>query len=240
MSSKENKVKINYIVNFYGGERRQHVKSKTSPLGLYLDKHIDFLSTNPKHVTGFTFIFNISDNPDEPKLIDETYERIKKLSIPGRITIRKNKGMSYEAWEEEIINSHRLYTHCFMIEDDYIPVQSDFLDYFLQKCVDDVSYVASYYATAKQSEIHAAVANGLLKTDSVYDIVVKNKSLFKLTRAEDVYKAASVDQIKFLDYIPGTRSDVADIAHTIYQHSFSEYYIFGDIDSPLIIKPIVR
>ena len=152
--------KVNYIVAFYGGKRR-HYGDKT-PIDKFINSHINYLSSYPKHITDFTFVFSESDNKNEKNSIKICEDFIKNSQLNGNIIIRENKAGSYGSWNDAIIKYYKNTTYSFLIEDDYIPCRLDFLEFFLKKDSTDVSFVASYYTNN-----HAAIANGLISTKKI-------------------------------------------------------------------------
>jgi hypothetical protein len=234
----------NYIVALYGGRRRM-LKDKSpsrrnlhSPLKDYVNKHCDFIKTNPKGIDQITFVFNESNNPDEDKIID--YTKNLSLNIPHLVIVRENLNISYGAWGEGLKQTAKDFEYSILIEDDYIPVKNDFLDYFKSEIKDNSIFVASYFTNDSRMGPHASVSNGL--------IINKHINLENpfhhppKTKNRDNYHHAAQNQIFFLKQYQDKGliiNDISKIAYTIYKQSSTQYYNFPKQPkgNPLLIQP---
>ena len=77
---------VNYIVSLYCGKRRAKIKTNFKML---LDKHIEFLSSNPDDIDGFTFVINKSHIEYDQYCIDTINEFIKKSTLKGNLFTRE-------------------------------------------------------------------------------------------------------------------------------------------------------
>jgi|694.fasta_scaffold59843_3 hypothetical protein len=223
--------KVNYIVAFYGGKRR-HYGDKT-PIDKFIDSHINYLSSYPKHVTDFTFVFSESDNKNEKNSIKICEDFIKNSQLNGNIIIRENKAGSYGSWNDAIIKYYKNTTHSFLIEDDYIPCRLDFLDFFLKKDSTDVSFVASYC-----NNNHASIANGLISTKKIEETLLKYNTVFHIM--DDVTYGTGLyqNQVCFLNNIKGHCVDITDIGHTLF-FSGESIIPYLDENTPKLLEPIL-
>ena len=223
---------VNYIVAIYGGKRRHY--GLETPVDKFIEKHINYLNSNPKHITDFTFVFSESNNQNEKNSIKMCEDFIEKSHLNGNIIIRENKAGSYGAWNDTIIKYYKNTTHSFLIEDDYIPCRLDFLDFFLKKDGDDVSYVASHF-----NEIHvAAIANGLISSKKVEETLLNHNTVFQIMDDTTYGTGLYQNQICFLNAINGRRVDITDIGHTLFfDGEITIPYI--DENTPKLIEPIL-
>lgn len=223
-------VNINYVVTVYGGQRRSYPKT---PVKLFVNKHIEFLLTKPKNFGGFTFVINKSDNDIE--IINMINDFINISPLNGELIVRDNYNASYGAWEEAILNSYKNYTHSFLIEDDYLPVNETFIDYFLSKDIDNTSFIASLMRNN-----HASISNGLLNHNVIEPTVNKHGRLFKLqldNKQKTIYLLA--DQTSYLDLIDGEIRDITNEASTIF-NEVGKMITYTNPNLPIIIKPITN
>jgi hypothetical protein len=220
---------INYIVAVYGGKRRAY---QQTPINTFISKQIEFLSKTPKFISGFTFVINKSSNDDE--IISIINNFINESSLKGDLIIRDNKNASYGGWEEAILKTYKDFDYSFLIEDDYLPVDENFIDYFLNKDIENTSFVASLMRNN-----HASISNGLLNNKVVDLTIEKHGKLFELgddNGKKTIYLLA--DQTKFLELIPGTIRDITNEASTIF-NNVGKMIVYNDPKLPIIIKPIV-
>lgn len=218
----------NYIVAFYGGLRRHY--GIYSPIQEFLSKHIEFLKTSPKGITHATFVFNESDHPEEGDILAS----LEKLNLPMTYEVvrRPNEGLSYGAWGDVIYETRNKFDYSFLIEDDYIPVQSDFLDYFKSKITEKSIFVCSLFR-----DDHAAIANGLF----VNRLSNPNRIFCNVTGTG--YQAGYTAQKGFLQeyqYQGFTFPDIVDIGYTEFRDDNKIINIYGDTSKPLLIHPIIK
>lgn len=223
-------MKTNYIVAFWGGDRRG--QPSPTPIELFVNNHINFLQQNPKGIDHVTFVFSKSDNLNDQKAIDLAKQAV--LSIPHKVIVRENQNLSYGAWGEAMKQTYQDFDYSFLIEDDYIPVHNEFLDFFKLKVEDNTIFVASKFSTGWGK--HAAVSNGLF----VHKHINPNNPILLPPRPPLPYHGAAQDQIHFLRQYQDqnlTINDITDIAHTIFK-SHNRYVSFPrNTTLPLLIKP---
>ena len=224
-------MKTNYIVAFWGGDRRG--QPSPTPIELFVNNHINFLKQNPKGIDYATFVFNKSDNPNDQKAIDLAKQAV--LPTPHKVIVRENKNLSYGAWGEAMKQTHQDFDYSFLIEDDYVPVHNEFLDFFKQKVEDNVIFVASLFATSNGK--HAAISNGLF----VHKHINPENPVSLPPRRPIPYYGAAQDQIHFLRQYQNQDliiNDITNIAYTIFKsHNRYVSYPKNPIRRPLLIKP---
>jgi len=218
----------NYIIAFYGGSRRHY--GIYSPIAEFLSRHVEFLKTNPKGITHATFTFSESTHPEELNII----KSLENLTLPITYDVftRTNSGLSYGAWGDVIHKTRDKFDYSFLIEDDYIPVQNDFLDYFKSKITEKSIFVCSLF-----KDNHAAIANGIF--------VNKHSNPDKtFSNATGVgYGAGYIAQKGFLhDYQSQgyTFPDITDIGYTEFRDDNKVVNLYGDISKPLLIQPVIK
>ena len=226
---------VNYIIAVYCGERRFQ-----SNIGIRLvERQIEYLMSNPKNVSGFTFVVNDCGNDSAVLKLIEDF--IKTSSLKGCVIHRENENGSYGAWQRGIMETYKDFKYSFLIEDDYIPVVDNFTDYFIQKDSPDVRYVASLSRPNAGYPMHASISNGLLNNGKIDDVITKHKKLFCLVdmkRAPLTYSNLERDQVSFLNNIPGDYTDITDISCTIFLDHRLEFIVYNDARLPLILEPI--
>ena len=222
---------INYIVSIYCGKRRAY---DIYPIK-FIEEQIKFLLSKPKYIKYATFVFNQSNN-----LIVENSIKEKILNLDTNIKMkyisRPNLDFSYGAWETGLLHyiDNEEISHSFLIEDDYIPNRPDFLDFYLKKDSDNVSYVASLWR-----ENHASISNGLIRQKKLK--INKEGHLFCLRRdGNNNYQSAGhFNQRNYLKFIEGKGVDMLDVGHNEYYEPIKNIYLkYGDTTQPLIIKSI--
>jgi hypothetical protein len=226
-------VSVNYIVAIYGGVRRSHPEG--THILKFIKAHLEYLKDPSQYITHATFVFNKS-NTSEEKIVIKYLRSLKSiLPIPIKIIVRDNKGGSYGAWNEGVSKTYKKYSHSFLIEDDYIPFRKDFINYFLEKDNEDISFVASLYR-----EEHAAISNGLLKNNHIPQILEKYNAVFNIIDLPNLpYSQLCQNQRTFLHYFPEKLIDITDIAHTIFFSYPAGNIIYKDSTLPLLIHPII-
>jgi hypothetical protein len=147
--------------------------------------------------------------------------------------VRPNTGFSYAAWNDAInqcVENREDFSHYMLMEDDYIPARSDFLDVFLSKMDDNVGFVChklSHEALSAifTTQIHAGISNGLLLGQAAreaYETYGSALCMYKHNNAE--YDWSSIQlQIHFLDFVTKsgyTITDPADISSAPFLHNF--------------------
>ena len=224
---------VNYVIAVYGGSRRSY--GKPSPIDVFIREHIEFLLQYPLHIKYVTFVFNESDNPQEEELKREIISKLSPSSLKCEILTKPNEGFSYGAWDyalHNFIENHDI-THHFLIEDDYLPQQEDFLEYFLKCDSDDVKYVASMW-----KDNHAALSSGLIRHGRVQSVFKEKKKIFEIAKG-DKYIFAFSSQRNFLNNLPGRGVDVLGVGRMGYLHPLNNTIKrHGKEDSPILIDPI--
>jgi hypothetical protein len=175
---------------------------KDDPL-YFFRKHLEFLKTvdNAHQITA-TFVFN--DDVD----LKVKYELESIVQDNVEIVFRKNAGFSYGIWNDTIIKNLNQYDYFFLIEDDYLPCQADFLDPFIKRIKNNVAFVCGLVDRAS-SEIFPghvlvddkpflfpSISNGLLSATACQKVYSKTGSVFKLNLNTD-YWSAYTNQIYF-------------------------------------------
>ena len=164
---------INYIIAVYAGKRRHY---SITPVKLFIDKHVNYIKSCSSNISQVTFIINKSDPAVDNEL--KEYINLKELDIPVTIIIRPNIDGSYGAWEAGLTHKENTSEYSFLIEDDYIPVRADSINFFENKINDKISYVSSLWR-----EDHSSISNGLFNNKFI-KIMIHVTHFFKWNPAD--------------------------------------------------------
>lgn len=227
---------IYYIVSVWLGPRNSKGYSSAMNIDPYylVKQHLKFLSTLDKtDLKGAVFVVNKYNS-----FIDENITNIIssfKLKIPVEIIFRGNDGFSYGAWDSAIKQTlHKKFDYYFLIEDDYVPVTSDFYKPFVDKMDENTSYVSQLY-----KENHAAISNGLLSRKKALEVFKQHGKVFDIV---DGYSTdvGTKNQVSFLRLFPeNSFKDVADISFVPFLESQNDNIIdYGNKEKPVLIKPV--
>jgi len=165
-------MKIHYVIATYLGPRRIDPMPH-DPL-CHVKLHLKFLKKYPNVVHKSTIVCNQYDPILEEQLITLTQNTNTELIL------RENKGCSYAAWEQAVIqNLFQNFDYHFLIEDDYIPLDQNFLQPYLYKSGPNIAYTCSL-AKNFPTQRHAGISNGLLSNQLAEEIYKNNHALFHL------------------------------------------------------------
>lgn len=234
----------NYIISCYFGKRRSELYNNYTINDRFcvVKKHLEILNElNLQDLIVSLSINKENDDVDDKSLISNIdisfYPNLKFNSI----LVRENKDYSYGAWNAYLIKSitHKeQYENVFIIEDDYVPVDKDFINIF--KCkINHVNKFICQQVFNDNPQRHCAISNGLLDYDTAKDIYKKTGTVFCLHGATD-YGNAEMNQVNFTKYLQDAGydfSDVSDITHNLFL-SINDIRHYGNFNEKTIIKPI--
>lgn len=240
---------INYIVAIYIGKRgithegdlgyiQYHEKFKVDPL-FFAKIHRDFLSScqNSK-ITKASFVFNDDISDDIKKM---ALEEIKLTNMDYEIIFRKNNGYSYGAWNDTILKNINDYDYFFMIEDDCIPLETDFYEYFIECCTLETPIVATY--VNPNPPIHAASSNSIVRADVCREILNKTGKLFFVNNSNSLPDAWDTQTYFFKYFMENgyKMRDILDKYSTPHALNcrINHVVIFGNKENPHCIVPII-
>ena len=236
--------KVNYIVALYPGERRSYEAGVNSPVFDFLKKHFQFLESKPEHISAATFaLSSTNDTEVDQKLISMVDDFKKRNKLKCFCYLVKNEYASYGAWNKAILKNseYKNFTHSFLIEDDYIPVQSDFIDFFLKALNKEKHHK---FAASLYTDNHASISNGLLDNSIIPTVLKDNSNIFFLEKsatATGFWSGGYFEYVQktYLDFIKkhGSITDICDIAHTIF-YKTGRYIKYGNIDKKVLIEPL--
>lgn len=240
---------INYIVVMYIGKRGVTVegelgylqyeeKFKTDPL-FFAKKHRDFLSKceNSK-ITKASFVFNDDISEDIKRM---AIEEIKLSNMDYEVIFRKNNGYSYGAWNDVILKNINDYDYFFMIEDDTIPLETNFYEYFVECCTLETPIVATY--VNPNPPVHAASSNSIVRADVCREILNKTGKLFFVNNSNALPDAWDT-QTYFFKYFTENGYKMRDILdkystpHAL-NCRINQVVVFGNPNFPHNIVPII-
>lgn len=243
--------RVNYIAAFYIGNNRgyEHYKRKfaSDPL-FFVNKHVEFLnSCNDKRISLVTFVFNDDISND----VLSKLASIKLHNYELQIVVRKNSGFSYGIWNDTITQNLDKADYFFLIEDDYVPCDTDFCSKFIEFVSDETPYICGFAdkvtdvtapnITAKGIYTVPSISNGMIKSTACKEVFGKYGTIFKLNQNND-YPSAWDNQICFYTYFFEMGYGMADILSK-YSSPFlycngNQMKIFGDAQLPSLIMPI--
>jgi len=239
---------INYIIACYLGQRR--TKTAKSPED-FLKMHLNWLQENKIDLGRVTVVIN-SEDLNQAKCAANIVAEYKPYYTDLRFFVRMNVGHSYGAWSDAIeacMDKDEHFSHYFLIEDDYLPNDVKFIDYFLSKFVGNVAYVCQLILPPQPGIVrHASISNGLLHGVAVSGMRKMGEQVFTIFPSID-YRDAEVNQVSFLNNLfehGFDMNDVSDITSIEFVEKSSrtggrlKTMYFGDQSKPLIIKPIVE
>lgn len=240
---------VNYIVANYIGENRYHnyytERFKLDPL-YFFKKHLDFFSKTHLSFITPTFVFN-DDIDDNLKL------KILKLAKEYEVVFRKNAGFSYGAWEEVIEKNLNKYDYFFLIEDDYIPAQSDFIEHHLRKINSEVAVVCArisyssefgYVNNDQKGTLdfpYPAISNGLITAEACRLAKKTFGKVFCLNYFND-YNNAHANQLFYCLYFFKLGYKIIDILDEFsspFYSPISDVTVHYGGDKPFLIQPIL-
>lgn len=244
-----NTININYIVVMYIGKRgisnpgelgylQYEEKFKTDPL-FFAKIHRDFLSTCVDgKITKATFVFN-DDISDDIK--NSALNEIKLSNMNYEVIFRKNNGFSYGAWNDIIMKNLNDHDYFFMIEDDCIPLETDFYEYFIECCTLETPIVATY--VSPNPPIHAASSNSIVRADVCREILDKTGKLFFVNNSNSLSDAWNT-QTYFFKYFTENGYKMRDILDKystphLLDCNINKIVTFGNPEFPHCIVPIV-
>jgi RimJ/RimL family protein N-acetyltransferase len=239
--------KITYIIATWLGHRRASYYNRQFEEDPYflIKQHITSLSVfDISNIEKILIVINQNDiNLDS--YIQRELEKINcKLSY--EIITRPNFGFSYGAWEHGIqhcIHNGTTSDFFFLIEDDYIPAQNNFHQYFLKKFSNEtIGSVFQLYTEMHGLKKHAAISNGMVKRTVAESCLNKYGNIFNI-KLENTYISAQHNQETFLDYIEKESEicDISDIACIpFYDINFDCVRYFGNCNESSPIVPIYQ
>ena len=175
---------IHYIVAVWLGPRR--VQPVNNPYA-YLRHQLYFLK-NSKSIDKTTFVVNHYDT----ELEKEIEPIIASFGVKANVIYRKNLGCSYAAFQEAIIQNLE-YDYHFLIEDDCVPTDDNFLVPYLNEMREDAIFSTAMRAGTVEG-------NGLLSGKFAKKVYSKRGVVFKLCDSIE-YGDCQWNQLHFLDYL---------------------------------------
>lgn len=206
------------VVAFYLGKRRMEHQEFVKDRLYYLRKQLMFFKENK--INGMDLLV-IVINSDDTNDDDSISKLVNEFDLPCEklLLIRPNTDGSYGAWHDaviDIIESRSDIDAVMLIEDDYIPVRTDFLDLFYVKLKDNVGYVCQYWSSNLCTPEHASISNGMLDINKAKEIYKVYDKVFELINGSR-YDDFATNQINFLNLIK-TKYKIVDMKE--YRHPF--------------------
>lgn len=242
--------RVNYIAAFYIGDNRS---SEYYQKAFYIDplyffrRHLRLID-NLDNITRFSFVIN-NDVSDVLKNEIISLANNKNLDI----FFRENSGYSYGAWNDVILHNLNDYDYFFLIEDDYIPADKNFVQPFVNKLKNNVCYVCSlaaeissennYMVSAHEGKFkHPSISNGMISANACRNIFKNYKSLFRIKPGK-VKDDGYWNQIYFLKNFTEQGYDILDTTEEYsspyLNSSDGSIVIFGDPNLPPLLEPIL-
>ncbi len=231
-----NNLSVTMVVTLYFGERRSGsdgYANFTTLIETLIYFKIDYINS---------IIFVINGEYDKNR-VSNSLKKLSTTNINVKIFQRDNLGMSYAAWNYGIlkaISEGDDCSHFFLLEDDYVPAMDNFHFPYLIKS-ENCAFVASLVGHNPRE--HAAISNGLLRSDVVKAVINQYGNLFIL-KADTDYLSAEFSQMHFLDLIYlickdqvklKFINDIVDICNIQFlDHKILKYYGNSDAKTPLM------
>lgn len=236
---------INYVSVFYIGPNRDYAsyqeKFKTDPM-FFARTHVDFLNQcNNNNIKKATFVFN-DDITDELKMLAvETVCQIKTMDT--EVIFRKNTGFSYGAWNDVIKKNLNDFDYFFLIEDDYIPTETDFYQHFVARCTSEYPYVSTFVDEYEPGKFCASCSNAIIRADACRAIYEKYNEIFVVQdsiRLQDAWWT----QMNFLNLFTENGYGMRDILDKYSTHHNTNCHtnqitVFGNPKLPPCLIPII-
>lgn len=236
--------KITYIIATWLGPRRESYYTEQFESDPYflIKQHVTNLSVfENDNIEKIIIVVNKNDESIDTNLQIE----LNKINckIPYEIILRENTGFSYAAWDAGIrhcIQNETDSDYFFLIEDDYVPVQDNFYQCFLNKFSDNIGGVFQLYTPLYGLKYHAAISNGMIRRTVVDTCIQKYGNVFNI-QFNTTYIAAQQNQETFLEYISleSTICDITDVASVpFYDINIKSIKFYGDTTKSAPIIPI--
>jgi hypothetical protein len=237
--------RINYIIAGYIGRRRSG-----GPAGeLLIKRHLDYLQKNNVRVDRISVVIS-ADNEVNARLGLKVINSYTNYYTEIKTFVRHNVGFSYAAWNDAINQSLERgddFDYYFLIEDDYIPARSDFIDVFVSKLNGQTAFACQKVFDAMPGgfQRHAAVSNGVLDARAARIIHNQFGVVFDIEPAVN-YPQAERNQVQFLNnviksgYKFSDTSDVASIHYLDNPGGNGQFIkIMNEDSGPPLLLPIV-
>jgi hypothetical protein len=250
---------FDYVVCFYFGHRRAPITNNLLLKDKYIlvKRHLDFIKKYLKRCKKLNNIYfiinNVKQNDDGSQSTIERLEIEKLINSYGLNNVilvqRKNIDFSYGAWNEAILlgmDSESEYA--FLSEDDYIPKDSNFYKYFIEKFDNDTAYVCQLYTEngVENNKVHAAMSSGFISYEKAKIIYEQYGSVLKLVNKHDdnideSYNLGQVNQVYFLDYFKDYKiTDVSEQTFSVFLDMYNTRTSHGNLNGVELIVPIIE
>jgi hypothetical protein len=248
---------FDYVVCFYFGHRRAPITNNLLLRDKYIlvKRHLDFIKkylNDCEKLNNIYFMINSTRQNDDGS--QSTIERLEIEEIVNSYGLdnvilvqRKNIDFSYGAWNEAILlgmNSESEYA--FLSEDDYIPKDTNFYEYFIKKFDSDTAYVCQLYIAngAARKKVHAAMSSGFISYEKAKSVYEQYGSVLKLVNKHDdnidtSYHLGQVNQVDFLDYFHDYKiTDVSEETFSVFLDIHNTQTSHGNLNGVELIVPI--
>jgi hypothetical protein len=184
---------------------------------IFLDEQIKFAESINDHNPIKKIIFSINDGGEAPREKIEKKIRSSNISVNYDISYRDNSGYSYANWNETMIkNLDAGFDYHFLMEDDYIPVNADFYQHFVELMDDKIAFVC--LKTSENGfmghQRHPTMSVGMMRND-VAKAVFDSKGTVLYVDSGNSYWDAEQSQIHMMDYVISSGFDFAGISDEI-------------------------
>jgi hypothetical protein len=241
------KVSVNYVVACFLGERRS--MSIKDPR-VFIETHLDWLSDNNIHIDRVSVMLN-AENEKQINDMQNIVDSYSPYYVELKTFVRPNRGHSYGLWNTAIstsIEKREGFTHFFLVEDDYVPCRTDFLDVFMSHLTEKNAFVCQkvHEGTPGGFQRHASVSNGLLDAAAAESVMRKIGQPLSIQPSFS-YTQAEFNQQYFTNGLVEngyTFSDTSDVAATEFLKlnplDYSEFsiQIMDEEAGPPLLQPI--
>ncbi len=235
---------ITYIVSVYLGPRKSKLSNRYWDTDIYyfVRKHLEFLNTAKlTNIGKVIFVVNhyntIIDSGLNAIIAEYTFKH------PVDVVFRKNQGFSYAAWNDiikrEICNSFNELDYFFLIEDDYVPIDTSIFNKLIDVYVTDDKN--GYLCQVYMKDV-ASVSNGMISYKVAKAIYENHGTVFNVKNITGDYNEGVWNQMHFTHFITEDKFKIIDMQEiskiSFLESSTDVFSVFGDISKPELIIPI--
>lgn len=234
-------MKINYVVACYVGIRRNNIMDPYEFVLAHLRTLNEYADEN---VYKITLVLNVdADEGDE--FFNYFYMFCQnKPYLKDRIDFmfRPNRGFSYAAWEDVIIENKDEADYFFLVEDDYLPGYKEYYSTFLAELQNrNIGYCCSKVAFTHGR--HAGMSSGMMRADVARIVYDAFGQVFRAERDAIEYGVGEWSQIHFLDFMElagYTFNDPSHLVSTPFYDINKNLIEYGNPEGPCPLKPILE
>lgn len=170
------RVRINYVLPTWSGDRRLHDRRYMADKTFYLRKHLRALGRFDHQLAQITVA--VPDNPTEPNNFTALINSLTSIkSTPIVVLRRPNLGLSYGSLSDVYVKYRRDFDYYLFQEDDVCYAQHNFDDKW-RSLVEEKPQCGFFCAVISNYLMrHAGVGCGIIRSDALEKVFEKNHRL---------------------------------------------------------------